>query len=204
MPSGFVKQAVVGSVVIELLGLNGDEQADLRVHGGPDKAVYCYPVEHYARRRAMAPSYAPLLLVPGGFGENLTTEGFDEGCVSIGDIFRIGQATVQLTQPRQPCFKLALRFLDPQIVRTMVRSGLSGWYFRVLEPGPVQAGALMTLIDHPNPAWSITRCNRLIGGSGGTLSEMAELADPPGLALGWQKNARAALDAVSTAKRRGA
>jgi MOSC domain-containing protein YiiM len=196
VPSGFVKRPVAGPVAVGRLGLSGDEQADLRVHGGPDKAVYCYPVEHYASWRAIAPSYGPLL-VPGGFGENLTTEGFDEDHVSIGDIFRIGGATVQVTQPRQPCFKLALRFEDRQILRAMLRSGLSGWYLRVLEPGTVWAGAFIILVDRLNPAWSIARFNRLIAGPGGTLSEMAELADLPGLARHWQTTARAALDAAS-------
>lgn len=115
-----------------------DKQADRRLHGGPDKAVYCYPVEHYASWRTVAPQHTALL-EPGGFGENLTTEGFDEDSVSIGDTFRIGHATVQVTQPRQPCFKLALRFEAPQMVRAMVRSGFSGWYLRVLEPGLIGA-----------------------------------------------------------------
>jgi MOSC domain-containing protein YiiM len=183
-------------------GLAGDRQADRRVHGGPDKAVYCYPVEHYASWRTVAPQHAALL-VPGGFGENLTTEGLDEDNVAIGDIFRVGRATAQVTQPRQPCFKLALRFEDPQMVKAMVRSGFSGWYLRVLDAGQIRAGTPITLIDRPNPAWSITRVNHLINKRDGTPEELAELADLRGLAHHWRKAARASLGAAAPNARCG-
>ena len=137
------------------------------------------------------------LLVPGGFGENLTTEGFDEDNVAIGDIFRIGRATAQVTQPRQPCFKLVLRFEDPQMGRAMVRSGFSGWYLRILEPGLIGAGAPITLVDRPNPAWSITRFNRLINKGAMAPEASAELADLPGLAHHWRKVARASITVAS-------
>ena len=94
VPSAFVKRPISGRVMVQRLGLAGDQQADLRVHGGPDKAVYCYPIEHYAKWLAELPS-AEALLVPGGFGENLTTLGFDEDGVCIGDILRIGSVTAQ-------------------------------------------------------------------------------------------------------------
>ena len=159
VPSAFIKRPVTGAVMVGRLGLVGDQQADLRVHGGADKAVYCYPIEHYARWREMLRGKEDLL-VPGGFGENLTTQGLDEGQVCVGDIFQIGRARVQVTQPRQPCFKLALRFEDPQMIKAMVRNGLSGWYLRVLEPGSLEAGASIELLDRPNPTWSISRLNR--------------------------------------------
>jgi MOSC domain-containing protein YiiM len=199
VPSAFVKQPVGGPVPVERRGLAGDQQADLRVHGGPEKAIYCYPVEHYAKWRAALPSAAPLL-VPGGFGENVTTQGLDEDHVCVGDVFRIDGVTAQVTQPRQPCFKLALRFENPQMVKAMVRSGLSGWYLRVLYPGQIEAGALITLLDRPNPTWSITRLNRLIR-SGGSLDEIADLAGIPALASDLQHSAAAALDAASRANR---
>ncbi len=159
VPSGFIKRPVTGAVMVEKLGLVGDQQADLRVHGGADKAVYCYPIEHYARWREMLQGKEHLL-VPGGFGENLTTQGLDEGRVCIGDVFQVGRARVQVTQPRQPCFKLALRFEDSQMIKAMVRYGLSGWYLRVLESGAIEAGASIELLDRPNPTWSISRLNR--------------------------------------------
>jgi MOSC domain-containing protein YiiM len=192
VPSGFIKRPVTGAVMIEKLGLVGDQQADHRVHGGADKAVYCYPIEHYARWREMLEG-KEYLLVAGGFGENLTTQGLDEGRVCVGDIFQVGRARVQVTQPRQPCFKLALRFEDSQMIKAMVRYGLSGWYLRVLEPGLVEAGASIAMLDRPNPAWSISRLNRLLGRRG-TREEIAELAALRGLAGDLRGSARAALE----------
>jgi MOSC domain-containing protein YiiM len=132
--------------------------------------------------------------VPGGFGENLTTQGLDESGVCIGDIFRMGRARVQVTQPRQPCLKLGLRFEDSQMIKAMVRYGLSGWYLRVLEPGLVEAGASITMLNRANPAWSIRRLNGLLGRRG-TREEIAELAALSGLAGDLRKSARAALEA---------
>jgi MOSC domain-containing protein YiiM len=166
--------------MVERLGLTGDQQADVRVHGGPDKAIYCYPIEHYGKWLAERPS-AESLLVPGGFGENLTTRGLDEDQICIGDVLRIGGVRVQVTQPRRPCFKLGLRFANMQMLRAMLRSGRTGWYLRVLEPGLVEAGASITTIDRLNPSWPIARLNRLIDGRG-QRDEIAELASLPGIA----------------------
>jgi MOSC domain-containing protein YiiM len=188
VPSAFVKRPISGRVMVQRLGLAGDQQADLRVHGGPDKAVYCYPIEHYAKWLAELPS-AEALLVPGGFGENLTTLGFDEDGVCIGDILRIGSVTAQVTQPRQPCFKLGLRFANTQMLRAMTRSGRSGWYLRVLEPGLVEAGASITTIDRLNPSWPVARLNRLIRGDA-RLDEIAELASVRGISNDLRVTAR--------------
>jgi MOSC domain-containing protein YiiM len=188
VPSAFVKRPIAGQLMVERLGLVGDQQADLRVHGGPDKAIYCYPIEHYGKWLAERPS-AESLLVAGGFGENLTTRGFDEDSVCIGDVLRIGGVTAQVTQPRRPCFKLGLRFANMQMLRAMLRSGRSGWYLRVLEPGLVEAGASITTIDRLNPSWPISRLNRLIDGLG-QLDEIAELASLPGIAKDLRITAR--------------
>ena len=125
--SGFVKNPVQGRVEVGLLGLAGDEQADLEVHGGPDKAVYACSLGNYARWKAAFPQYAALL-VPGGLGENLTIDGIAEGEVCMGDHVGIGTTVLQVSQPRQPCFKFALRFDDLTMPRAMVRNGMSGWY----------------------------------------------------------------------------
>jgi MOSC domain-containing protein YiiM len=191
VPSAFAKKPISGRVMVQRLGLVGDQQADLRVHGGPDKAVYCYPIEHYPKWLAECPS-AEALLVPGGFGENLTTLGFDEDGVCIGDTLRIGSVTAQVTQPRTPCFKLGLRFADMQMLRAMIRSGRSGWYLRVLEPGLVEAGASITTIDRLNPSWPVARVNRLIGGDA-RPDEIAELAGLRGIAKDLRITARAAI-----------
>jgi MOSC domain-containing protein YiiM len=191
VPSSFVKRLISGRVMVQRLGLVGDQQADLQVHGGPEKAVYSYPIEHYAKWLVEHPS-VEALLVPGGFGENLTTLGFDEDGVCIGDILRIGTVTAQVTQPRRPCFKLGLRFEDPQMLRAMIRSGRSGWYLRVLEPGLVEAGASITIIDRLNPSWPVARLNRLIRGDA-SLDEIAELPSVRGIANDLHITASAAM-----------
>src|SRR5579864_105545 len=194
-PSGFVKRPVAGPVMAERLGLAGDEQADRRVHGGAEKAIYWYPVGHYVHWCALLPHHAATL-VAGAFGENLTIEEFDEDDVAIGDIFRVGRATLQITEPRQPCLKLALRFDDPRLVKAMIRTGMTGWYTRVLEAGQIEAGAAIDLLDRPNPEWSIPRFNRFINNHGGTAEELAELAKLRGLPRAWQRAAHAALGTV--------
>jgi MOSC domain-containing protein YiiM len=173
--SGFVKQPVQGPVEVGLLGLAGDEQADLEVHGGPDKAVYACPFGNYAAWRAAFPQYEALL-VPGGLGENLTIDGVAEGEVCIGDHVGIGTAVLQVSQPRQPCFKFALRFNDLTMPRAMVKNGMSGWYYRVLKPGSLSAGNEVRLIERPYEQWSIERTNRLIIQRRGTSAEKAEFS----------------------------
>ena len=191
--SGFVKSAVTGPVAIRRLGVAGDIQANLRVHGGPDKAVYLYPSEHYIAWRREAPEHATML-APGGFGENLTTLGLDEDAICIGDILRTGSALLQVTQPRQPCFKLALRFADPRLPRMMQQTGRSGWYARVLEDGVVESLSPIIVAKRPNPAWPVSRFARLIARHSSTLEEMVELSDLPGLAAHWRQTATASVE----------
>jgi MOSC domain-containing protein YiiM len=173
--SGFVKKPIEGPVEVGLLGLAGDEQADLEVHGGPDKAVYACSLGNYAVWKAAFPQHQ-MLLAPGGLGENLTIEGFAEGEVCLGDQMRIGTAVLQVSQPRQPCFKFALRFDDLTMPRAMVRNGMSGWYYRVLVPGSLAAGDEVRLLERPHPQWSIERTNRLIIQRRGTAAEKAEFS----------------------------
>jgi MOSC domain-containing protein YiiM len=173
VPSGFVKASVQGRVDVGLLGLAGDEQADLSVHGGPDKAVYAYSLGTYAVWKAAFPQYEALL-VPGGLGENLTIDGIAEDDVCIADHVRIGTAVLQVSQPRQPCFKFALRFDDVAMPRAMAKNGMSGWYYRVLKPGSLAAGDEVRLIERHHPQWSIERTNRLIIQRRGTAAEKAE------------------------------
>ncbi len=186
VPSGFVKCAVPGPIHVAPLGLHGDEQADLTVHGGPDKAVYFYPAEHYPRWISDAPRHERLLIA-GAFGENLTTTGLDEDSVCIGDTFRIGTAEVQVTQPRQPCFKLGLRFSDNGLGRVMMQSGRTGWYARVLAPGTLQAGDSILTLRRPNLRWTISRFNRFILYRRNATTDLAELTALEGLADGWRQ-----------------
>ncbi len=135
--TGIFKQPVDGRVMMRSLNLDGDRQADLTVHGGVEKAVYAYPMEHYAYWRQEFPTEA---LPWGAFGENLTVEGLLESEVNIGDRFRIGTAEVMATQPRFPCFKLNLKFGRDDMVKRFLNSRLSGIYFSVVQEGEIGAG----------------------------------------------------------------
>ena len=134
--TGIFKNPVEGRVMLRTLNLDGDRQADLTVHGGPDKAVYLYPSEHYEYWRKELPGTE---LPWGMFGENLTTEGLDES-VNIGDRFRIAGVELTVTQPRMPCYKLGIKFGRPDILRRFLKSGRSGFYLSVQREGEVGAG----------------------------------------------------------------
>lgn len=158
--TGIHKQPVPDAVEIRKLGLVGDEQADLSVHGGLDKAVYAYPSEHYpfwqAQRQAVFKRDEPL--PPGAMGENLTLAGLLESDVWVGDRVHAGSAVLQVTEPRQPCFKFNAKMGFNHAVKLMVQSGWSGFYLRVLEVGSVQAGDPVTLVPGPR-GMSIARIN---------------------------------------------
>ncbi len=142
--TGIFKQPVDGRVMMRSLNLDGDRQADLTVHGGAEKAVYAYPVEHYAYWRQEFPNDE---LPWGAFGENLTVEGLLESEVNIGDRFRIGTAEVMVTQPRFPCFKLNLKFGRDDMVKRFLNSRLSGIYFSVVQEGEIGAGDAITVVS---------------------------------------------------------
>lgn len=135
--TGIFKDPVNGRITMRTLNLDGDRQADLAVHGGPSKAVYAYPSEHYAYWRNELPGVA---LPWGMFGENLTTDGLVEGEAGIGDRFRIGSAEVMVTEPRLPCYKLGLKFGRDDIIKRFLASRRTGFYFAVLRDGEVGAG----------------------------------------------------------------
>jgi MOSC domain-containing protein YiiM len=141
--TGIFKQPVAGRVMMRSLNLDGDRQADLTVHGGAEKAIYAYPMEHYAYWQQELPNEA---LPWGAFGENLTIEGLSETTVNIGDCFRIGTAEVMVTQPRFPCFKLNLKFGRDDMVKRFLNSRLSGIYFSVVQEGEVGKGDPIELV----------------------------------------------------------
>jgi MOSC domain-containing protein YiiM len=185
VPSGFVKHSVDQPVQITLLGIRGDEQADLSVHGGIEKAVYGYSLENYSAWRVEYPQHAAVL-VPGGFGENLCIEGMRETDLSVGDIHRIGNARLQICQPRQPCFKLALRFEDKMMPKAMVRSGRAGWYYRVVEPGEIETGAAVRVDERPNADFSFARLVEIASHGKATLTELQRMRTMEGLAGYWR------------------
>jgi len=146
------KAPVSGSVQVRQLNLDGDRQADLSVHGGPDKAVYAYPSEHYAYWRKELPGMA---LPWAAFGENLTVEGLGEADLRVGDALRIGSAEFIVTQPRLPCYKLNVRFQRPDMVKRFLRSGRTGFYLAVIKEGELAAGDEIQLIPTDRSAITI-------------------------------------------------
>jgi len=141
--TGIYNEPVEGRLKVRTLNIDGDKQADLTVHGGPDKAVYAYPSEHYPYWKEHYPNHK---LGWGMFGENFTTEGLLEDQANIGDEYQIGSAKFAITQPRMPCFKLAIKFESNDIIKKMFASAKCGIYFKVLEEGEVGAGDEIKLI----------------------------------------------------------
>lgn len=142
--TGIFKTPIPGRVMLRTLNLDGDRQADLSVHGGPTKAVYAYPSEHYDYWKHELPG---MELPWGMFGENFTTAGLFESELNIGDKFRVGSAVVVVTEPRMPCYKLAIRFERPDIIKRFLASERTGFYFAVLQKGEVGAGDEIQLIE---------------------------------------------------------
>ncbi len=140
--TGIFKFPVEGGILLEKEDVVNDHVMDRRYHGGTDKACYLYSADHYKYWQEI---YTDLEMPSGMFGENLTVEGLHEAQINIGDMFKIGDAVVQATQPRQPCYKLEFRFQDKEIVRKFVDSGFSGVYVRILQVGKVKAGQNMEL-----------------------------------------------------------
>src|ERR1700730_15459762 len=158
--TGIFKEPVPGRVMVRPLNLDGDGQADLTVHGGVNKAVYAYPSEHYAYWRAELPRVD---LPWGMFGENFTTEGLLEERVYIGDRFRIGDAELKVTEPRMPCYKLAIKFGRPDIIKRFLTSRRTGFYFAVAREGMVGAGDAIELIEREQQEITVADITRLYG-----------------------------------------
>lgn len=188
--SAIAKSPCAGPVKIGFLGIEGDEQADPRHHGGPDKALHQYPFDHYAGWRDRIGAH-PLLAGPGAFGENISTLGLTEENVCIGDRFRLGTALIEVSQGRQPCWKQAERLGVPTMVEQIIKSRRSGWYCRVLEVGAVEAGDGLVLVDRPHAQWSVARVfGLLIGGKHkGERAALSDLAALEILFAGWRERA---------------
>jgi MOSC domain-containing protein YiiM len=181
--SGIAKRPVGGETLrLDPLNLEGDRQADLSVHGGPDKAVYAYPAEHLPVWNAeLGTAFGP-----GTFGENLTTEGMLEDEVRIGDVWAWGDARLQVAQPRSPCYKLAAITGRPDIGKRLVRSGRTGWYLRVLEPGTVPvAGPIVVVERHPAGVTVLDAHRATLPGASRT--ERARVAAVEPLAESWRQ-----------------
>lgn len=187
--SGIYKNPVHMRIHLSARNLAGDGQADLRVHGGPDKAVCVYSADHYS---FWSDRLAEPRCGPGWFGENFSVAGQTEPDVAVGDTYRIGTALVQVSQPRAPCSKLGRRWSRLDMPKLVVQSGRTGWYLRVLETGDVEQGDELTLVDRPFPQFTIEAVNAAAYSRGGTVDilKARELADCPALAESWREGFR--------------
>lgn len=188
--SAIAKAPVAGPLHVCFLGITGDEQADLTVHGGVDKAIHHYPRDHYGWWADELDQHT-LLDAPGAFGENISTEGLVESEACIGDRYRLGSALVEISQGRQPCWKLGHRFGVASVPATVVTTRRSGWYYRVIEEGAVAAGDRLALIERPLADWSVERTFHLLIGGGGKREPDAlrALAAMDALATTWRARA---------------
>ena len=193
VPSAFVKTARQGPVAVMRLGLDGDEQADLSVHGGAEKAVYAYAAQHYPQWAQQFPELAAHF-TGGAMGENLTVSGLEESAICVGDVHQAGSALLQVCQPRQPCFKFALRHNNKFLPKAMVKNGFAGWYYRVLRVGQLQAGDALTLHARPNPDFPFTRLIQIVYHGKATKDEIRRMAELEGLASQWREHAKTLLD----------
>ncbi len=174
--SAIAKRPRDGRVQVLGEGLAPDEQADRSVHGGPEMALHLYPLDHHDWWRGQIGEH-PALDEPGGFGSNLAVTGLLEADVHIGDRFRLGSALIEVSQPRQPCWKIEHRFGHKGMVAKIIATGRSGWYFRVIEPGEVAAGDSLERIAMGAADWSIARVFRALVAGKASQDELAELAE---------------------------
>jgi MOSC domain-containing protein YiiM len=181
------KAPKAGRVRVERLDLEGDRQADLAVHGGPDKAVYAYPSEHYAYWRKELPGAD---LPWGAFGENFTTAGLLESEVRIGDRLRVGSADFVVTQPRMPCYKLAVRFGRDDMVKRFLASGRSGFYLAVLREGEVGAGDEMEVTSRDEHDVTVADIAALYSGDADNQGLLRRAVDLPALPQSWREYLR--------------
>jgi MOSC domain-containing protein YiiM len=182
--TGIFKEPIEGRIKLRTLNLDGDRQADLSVHGGPDKAVYTYSVEHYEYWRGVFPD----LEMPNGmFGENLTVEGLVESEINVGDVFRIGSAIVTATQPRMPCYKLGIKFGRMDVIKKFLASGRSGIYFKVSKEGQVSTGDSICQITKDLNQITISDIVRLYTIERENLQTMRRAVKVDALPKGWKR-----------------
>ncbi len=195
--TGIFKQSVSGPVQLRTLNLDGDQQADLRVHGGPYKAVYAYPSEHYPFWRQEFPE---LDLPWGMFGENFTTSGLAEDDLHIGDRFQIGSAIVMVRQPRMPCYKLAAKFQRDDMLQRFLLSGRSGFYFSVEQEGSVAVEDTFALLKQNKNGITISEMNRLYAREKYNQELLQKAIHTEALPEDWREYLRERLERPAVAK----
>jgi MOSC domain-containing protein YiiM len=182
--TGICKKPVSGPVPLGALGFDGDGVGDTRNHGGPDKAICVYSLDHY-------PFWEETLgikLPPAAFGENLSVSDLNEDDVCIGDIFLLGTTTVQISQPRQPCNTLAARYYRNDLVKLVVNSGFTGFYFRVLQEGEVKVGAPLVLVEKDPTSISVTFANNIFHHDRKNREGIESVLAIPALSEAWQRS----------------
>ena len=185
-PTGMFKLPASGPLHLGSEGFDGDEQADRRVHGGPEKAVHLYPAVHYGRLAQAFPE-ATSQLKPGSLGENISSPTLDESRVRIGDVFGLGEARLQLCQPRSPCWKIDARFGVDGMAAYIAEHHLAGWYFRVLLPGVVAPGDTLVIAAPGDDRLSLAQALQLWHSHRPPALVLRQLAATPGIATGWQR-----------------
>lgn len=197
--TGIFKEPVAGRVMVRTLNLDGDRQSDLSVHGGPEKAVYAYPSEHYEFWKRELPD---MDLPWGMFGENFTTEGMFETEIHIGDKFRIGSAELMVTQPRMPCYKLGIRFNRTDIIKRFLVSERSGFYLSVLKEGEVEAGDEVVPVEKNASGVRVVDVRRLYSSDKHNVDLMRQAIATEGLPADWRDYLEERLKAQSAGKPR--
>lgn len=182
---------------IGVRGLANDTQADRTHHGGPEKALHHYALDHHPAWRNEIGAHS-LLREPGAFGENISTLGWTEENVCVGDIVRFGGALLQVSQGRQPCLTLNLRFGLKDMAWRVQQSGRTGWYYRVLEPGVAKEGDVLQLTERPRPEWTLSRLNRLLYRDLKNHEALTEMANIDELSQNWRDLARRRLSSGKT------
>lgn len=183
--SAIRKSTVSTPVHVGPTGIVGDEQADLVHHGGPDKAILAYALKHYEMWSAEFPG---VNFESGGFGENLTISDVDESTCCIGDTYRIGDCLLQISQPRQPCWKLSMRWKLPKLAVLVQQNGRTGWYFRVLKPGLIATGMNIELTERLYPEFSVAWANSIMYAKPRRHEDDRQLAACPVLSESWRAN----------------
>ena len=183
--SAIRKMTVSRAVHVGHTGITGDEQADLVNHGGTDKAVLAYASEHYEAWNAEFPD---MNFEAGGFGENLTVADIEESTCCIGDTFRIDDCLLQISQPRQPCWKLSGSWNFPKLAVLVQQNGRTGWYFRVLKEGVIEAGMTIELVNRPYPEFSVAWANSVMYAKPRRHEDDRRLAECPALSESWRTN----------------
>ncbi len=192
-PTGIYKKPVREAVAVDDAGLEDDHQGDPKAHGGPDRALSHYPAEHYAALSELFPE-ATSLLGPGILGENVSTNGLTERTVHVGDVFRIGTALVEVSQPRQPCWKVSHRLGLPDLARCIADSGRSGWLYRVLDPGYVSPGDVIERVEVAGHGYTLARLWAIRNETRPDREHLEFLAELETLAESWRQRFSQRLD----------